>query len=458
MRKTIYGVCPHDCPDTCGLITQVADGVATKVVGDPNHAVTQGWLCAKVRPYLDFVYHPDRLQLSATAGWPQRQRTVGAVLAGLRHWPKLANAGSRLSMMYGAEAILPYSYSGTLGLIQMKVAGARFWNRLGASQLARTICDAAAKMAVRATLRRTTCATIRRRQGQPTRHHLGAQSRSARHPTLCRSLKQAQRNGCEVIVIDPRRTRTAHGADLHIAPMPRHRRCAGPGHGPRDCGREGCTTKRGWRNIRWAGRNFAERVQSYPPDRVAEITGLSAITIVDLDRRYATIKSQPHQNTRRRAAQPEWWPNGARDLYPAGIGWSVWHLVAAGLSYNTGDYIQWDLDVVNKWDECPPYTPPPGRVVNMNRLGAALTGRSELIHPSNPSLSSGPTPPRLRSNAGKIVQGLRRDDLFTVVHELFMTDTAQVRRYCAACHLPIGASRSAQSGRSYRAQLQPPSH
>ena len=141
--QLVRGACPHDCPDTCGLVTEVENGRITNFYGDPDHPITQGWLCAKVRPYLDHVYHPDRLT--------QPLRRVGPKGSG--QWQPISwdeaigEIGQRWRAIiaeYGAEAILPYSYSGTLGLLQMGVVNGRFWNRLGASQLERTICGAAA--------------------------------------------------------------------------------------------------------------------------------------------------------------------------------------------------------------------------------------------------------------------------------------------------------------------------
>src|SRR5262249_14253003 len=141
--RTIRGACPHDCPDTCGVITKVQDGRAVDFYANPDHSITEGWLCAKVRPYLAHVYHPDRLRYplrrAGSKGSGEWQR-IG--------WPEaldlIASSWKAIIAKYGAEAILPYSYSGTLGLVQMTVSSARFWNLLGASQLQRGICGAAA--------------------------------------------------------------------------------------------------------------------------------------------------------------------------------------------------------------------------------------------------------------------------------------------------------------------------
>src|SRR3954447_936474 len=147
----VRGACPHDCPDTCGVLTEVVDGRAVSFQADPDHPVSHGWLCAKVRPYLDHVYHPGRLthplRRVGPKGSGQWQRVTweGALAEIAARWKAIITES-------GAEAILPYSYSGTLGLVQMVVASGRFWNRLGASQLERSICGAAAETAVEATL------------------------------------------------------------------------------------------------------------------------------------------------------------------------------------------------------------------------------------------------------------------------------------------------------------------
>src|SRR3954466_1854889 len=147
----VRGACPHDCPDTCGVLTEVSDGKAVGFRADPDHPVARGWLCAKVRPYLDHVYHPGRLT--------HPLKRVGPKGAGRWQPISWAEALGEIASRWravvaesGAEAILPYSYSGTLGLVQMVVASGRFWNRLGASRLDRAICGAAAEMAVEATL------------------------------------------------------------------------------------------------------------------------------------------------------------------------------------------------------------------------------------------------------------------------------------------------------------------
>jgi anaerobic selenocysteine-containing dehydrogenase len=411
----VRGACPHDCPDTCGVITEVQDGRAVNFYGDPDNPVTKGWLCAKVRPYLEHVYHPDRLL------YPMRR--VGPKGGG--SWQRIswqealdqiASRWKQIIARYGPQAILPYSYSGTLGLVQMTVSSARFWNRLGASQLQRSICGAAAERAVEATLGK--------RWSQPYADvchsklvMIWGHNPVSTAPHFMPFLRAAQRNGCRLVVIDPRRTPTARSADWHLAPLPgtdgalalglAHLLVAEELHD--EAWLEAHTI--GWPLLR-------ERLAEFPPERVAAITGLAEPDLRDLARLYGTvrpglIKIADGINRNRNGGQNV----RAICALPALTG--QYGLRGGGLSYSTSGYLQWDTEVVHHRAECPP----PGRSINMNRLGAALLGevtdppiRSLFVFGANPAASS--------PNAGRIVEGLLREDLFTIVHELFLTDTA----------------------------------
>jgi anaerobic selenocysteine-containing dehydrogenase len=411
----IRGACPHDCPDTCGVITEVRDGRAIKFYGDPDHPITEGWLCAKVRPYLDHVYHPDRLHYPLRRVGPKGngrwQRTS---------WPEaleeIAARWKEIIAKFGAEAILPYSYSGTLGLVQMTVSSGRFWSRLGASRLQRTICGAAAERAVEATLGKRWApayADVLRSKLVILWGHNPVSTA----PHFMPFLRQAQHNGCRVIVIDPRRTQTAKTADWHLAPWPgsdgalamglAHLIVAGQRHDEQWLGAH---------TVGWP--QFKERLAEFPTERVAAMTGLAKRDIIELAHAYATIRPglikiadginrnvNGGQNVRAICALP-----AVTGQYGSRGG---------GLAYSASGYLQWDTQAVHHWADCPP----PGRWVNMNRLGAALLGEvtdppimSLFVFAANPATSS--------PNAGRIVQGLRREDLFTVVHDLFLTDTA----------------------------------
>src|SRR5262245_56113108 len=214
----VRGACPHDCPDTCGTIAEVRDGKAIRFYADKQHPITEGWLCAKVRPYLERVYHPDRLT--------HPLRRVGPKGSG--QWARIswdeaiAEIAARWKAIiagHGAAAILPYSYSGTLGLLQNVVSSARLWNRMGVSGLERSICGAAAETAVEATV------GARWAPDPADVLHsrliiLWGHNPASTGPHFMPLLRQAQKNGAYVVVIDPRRSLTARSADEHIQPYP----------------------------------------------------------------------------------------------------------------------------------------------------------------------------------------------------------------------------------------------
>jgi anaerobic selenocysteine-containing dehydrogenase len=411
----IRGACPHDCPDTCGVLTEVQDGRAVRFVGDATNPVTRGWLCAKVRPYLDHVYHPDRLlyplrRVGPKGGGRWRRVSWNEALG------EIASRWKSIIAESGPEAVLPYSYSGTLGLVQMAVSSGRFWNRLGASQLRRSICGAAAETAVEATLGK--------RWSPPYADIVHSRlvvvwghNPISTAPHFMPFLRQAQHAGCKLVVIDPRRTRTAQGADLHLAPLP-------GSDGALALALGHVLVKEGLHDEHWLTAHtvgwpdFRRRLEESLPERAAKLTGLPAEAIIDLARLYGKtrpglIKIADGINRNRNGGQNV----RAVCALPALTG--QYGVRGGGLAYSTSGYVQWDAEAVHKWSQCPP----PGRVVNMNRLGAALLGevrdppiRALYVFGANPATSS--------PNSTAIVRGLRRDDLFTVVHELFLTDTA----------------------------------
>ncbi|GAB4424463.1 MAG: molybdopterin oxidoreductase family protein [Anaerolineae bacterium] len=411
--QRIHGACPHDCPDTCGIITEVEDGRAVNFYADPDHPITEGWLCAKVRPYLERVYHPDRLQYPLRRVGPKGSGQW-ARITWAEAISEIASRWQEIIAQYGAAAILPYSYSGTLGLVQMTVTSSRLWNRLGASQLQRSICGAAAEYAVEATLGA--------RHSQPyedVAHSklviIWGHNPVSTAPHFMPQLKNAQRNGCRVVVIDPRRTRTARGADWHLAPLPNT-------DGVLALGLAHVIVAENLHNEAWLENytvgwpQLRERLATYEPARVAAITGLPEQDIVNLARLYATTQPalikfadglQRHQHGGQTVR--------ALLTLPALTG--QYGVRGGGVAYSTSGYFKWAG--VSHGENCPP----PARSVNMNRLGAALTG--EVTDPPIMSLYVfGSNPAAIAPNAGKIIEGLQREDLFTVVHELFMTDTA----------------------------------
>lgn len=416
--RVVYGSCPHDCPDCCALETQVDErGRAVSVRGRADHPVTRGWLCAKVNRYLDRVYHADRLLYPLRRVGPKGSGAFERI-----SWDEaIADITGRwrdIIHQYGADCILPYSYAGTLGLVNGAVTDSRFWHRLGACRLERAICGHAAEEAV--TL------TVGGRLAPPPDMLIHSKliliwgsNPASTAPHIMPFLREAQRNGTRVIVIDPIRTLTARSADWHIQPLPGTDAALALGM------MHVMVTERLHRPDWIAGHALGweyllERIMQFPPERVAQITGLSLETIVELARSYATttpalLRVTDGINRHTNGGQT------VRTLacLPAITG--QYGLLGGGLMYSTSDWLRWDAEAVSHRSE--PVNPPEPRMVNMNRLGAILTGEADppiyslYVYNANPVASA--------PNASRITEGLMREDLFTVVHDLFETDTAR---------------------------------
>ena len=416
--RVVYGSCPHDCPDCCALETQVDEqGRAVSVRGRADHPVTRGWLCAKVNRYLDRVYHADRLLYPLRRIGPKGSGAFERI-----SWDEaIADITGRwrdIIHQYGADCILPYSYAGTLGLVNGAVTDSRFWHRLGACRLERAICGHAAEEAV--TL------TVGGRLAPPPDMLIHSKliliwgsNPASTAPHIMPFLREAQRNGTRVIVIDPIRTLTARSADWHIQPLPGTDAALALGM------MHVMVTERLHRPDWIAGHALGweyllERIMQFPPERVAQITGLSLETIVELARSYATttpalLRVTDGINRHTNGGQT------VRTLacLPAITG--QYGLLGGGLMYSTSDWLRWDAEAVSHRSE--PVNPPEPRMVNMNRLGAILTGEADppiyslYVYNANPVASA--------PNASRITEGLMREDLFTVVHDLFETDTAR---------------------------------
>jgi anaerobic selenocysteine-containing dehydrogenase len=217
--RVVYGACPHDCPDTCALETHVdAKGRAVSIHGRADHPVTRGWLCAKVNRYLERVYHPERLLYPMRRVGPKGSSEFARI-----SWDEaIAEITSRWQEIIdrsGAQCILPYSYAGTLGLVQGAVTDSRLWNRMGACRLQRAICGYAAEEAVRLTIGGSLARSPETLMESKLIVIWGSNPASTA-PHIMPFLRQAQRAGARVIVIDPIRTLTARSADQHIQPFP----------------------------------------------------------------------------------------------------------------------------------------------------------------------------------------------------------------------------------------------
>lgn len=416
--RVVYGACPHDCPDTCALETHVDEhGVAVSLRGRADHPVTRGWLCAKVNRYLDRVYHPERVLYPLRRVGPKGSGRFERIT-----WDEaIAEITSRwrdIIAQHGAQCILPYSYAGTLGLVNGAVTNSRFWNRLGACGLERAICGHAAEEAVMLTVGGRLAPSPEMLLHSKLVLIWGSNPASTA-PHIMPFLREAQRNGTRVIVIDPIRTLTARSADQHIAPFPGTDAALALGM-MHVMVTEGLH-QQAWIDAHTVGwEHLLERILQFPPERTALITGLAEETIRELAHLYATTRPALLRVTDGINRHT----NGGQTVrtlacLPALSG--QYGVQGGGLMYSTSDWLSWDAAMVtHRHDEACPPTP---RTLNMNRLGAILTGEAHppvsalYVYNTNPAASA--------PNAGKIAEGLRRDDLFTVVHDLFETETAR---------------------------------
>src|SRR3954470_877016 len=283
----VRGACPHDCPDTCAWQVSVEDGVATKLVGDPDHPFTRGGLCAKVNHYLDRVYSPDRVL------YPQRRSgPKGAGQFERVSWDEaLSDIASRLQAIIAREgptAILPYSYAGSQGFLQGLGPAQGFFERLGATRLVRNICASTGSTGVAATLGTTTTMLPQDIVHSRLIIFWGANP-IVTNLHLWPLVREAKANGATVVVIDPVKTRSAASADWDVQPLPGTDSALA-------LGMMHVIVNEGLHDADYIAQHtlgfdkLRERLAEYPPERVAEITGLPADEIIALARAYATTQ------------------------------------------------------------------------------------------------------------------------------------------------------------------------
>jgi anaerobic selenocysteine-containing dehydrogenase len=288
--QTIRGACPHDCPDTCAMLVTVQDGRAIRVAGDPEHTFTQGFLCAKVNRYIERTYHPDRLL--------HPQRRVGPKGPGARFEPVawddaldiIAQNLDRVRRSeQGPQSILPYSYAGTMGLIQGSSMDRRFFHALGASKLDRTICSMAGTVGMRMTVGANIGADP---EGLPDSDLvlLWGTNTLTSNPHLWPFVLQARERVARIIAIDPIRTRTAAQCDewLGIRPGTDAALALGIMH---VVFADGLEDREFIRDHTLGADQLRGRAAEYPPERVASITGLPAGDIVALGKRFGRSRA-----------------------------------------------------------------------------------------------------------------------------------------------------------------------
>jgi anaerobic selenocysteine-containing dehydrogenase len=437
--RIVHAVCSHDCPDSCAvLVTVDNEGRAIKLKGDPSHPVTQGFLCGKVAKYLDRVYSPQRIlhPLRRKARVPKGPLPKGREADSFERisWDEALDAiASRLQEIsdeYGPESILPYSYAGTIGVLGYGSMDRRFFYRLGASQLNRTICAEAGGKAWNL--------VYGRKLGTPAEDFPLARLIIAWGANIHGNsihlwpfIEQARRNGARFIVIDPYRTRTAGLADWHIAIRPGTDGALALGM-MHVILRDGLEDRAYISEMTHGFAELAGLAREYTPDKVAAWTGLTAAEIEQLAREYATTKpSVIRLNYGVQRSENGGTAVRAIAMLPSLTG--AWRHRGGGAQISTSGAFKWNEQAIERRDLM--LASPLGRharVVNMSRLGHALT---ELgTHPEEgPRVHAvfvyNSNPAAVAPNQNAVHSGFSRPDLFTVVHEQFLTDTTDYADY-----------------------------
>ena len=422
-KKVVHAACPHDCPDACGVLVTVEDGRATRIQGDPSHPVTRGFLCAKVTKYLDRVYSPERVLFPMRRVAPKGQGKGNAGDFVRISWDQalteIADRFKQISTEFGPEAILPYSYAGNMGVLSYAGMSHRFFHRLGASQLNRTICATAGGDAL---------ITV-------TGRKLGTEPEQFAHSKyiiawganihgnnvhLWPFIEEARRNGAKLVVIDPYKTRTARCADwyLPINPGTDVALALAMMHVIIN---ENLFDAEYVSKYTLGFEKLKERVQEYPPERVAQITGISAGDIQTLAREYATTTPAVIRvNYGVQRAENGGMAVRAISMLPCITG--SWQHMGGGLWLSLSGAFPFDRQSL-EMPELMLKSPlgRPSRTINMVELGQALNTvndppvRAIFVYNSNPAV--------VAPNHNDVVRGFLRPDLFTVVHEQFFTDT-----------------------------------
>ncbi len=426
----VVGACPHDCPDTCSLLTTVADGVAIRVQGNPAHPQTGGVLCAKVSRYHERTHHPDRLLHPLKRVGPKGSGQFVRV-----SWSEaLDDIATRLKAIAARDpqAILPYSYAGTMGLVQGESIAARFFLRLGASLLDRTICASAGAAGLEYTLGTKQGMRVERFAESRLILVWGSNSIGS-NLHFWRYAQEAKRRGARLVCIDPRRTETADKCHEHLAILP---------------GTDAALAyalmheliRHDWldhdylahHTLGWA--QLRERALEWSPARAAAVCGIEAAQIEALVRdmgecfqRREPVAIRLNYGMQRVRGGG----NAVRAVacLPALIG--AWRHPAGGLLLSSSGSFPVQRAVLQRPDLLAASGVERPRTVNMSTIG------DDLLRPASPAW--GPriealvvynsNPVAVAPDSRQVVAGFARNDLFTVVLEHFQTDTADYADY-----------------------------
>jgi anaerobic selenocysteine-containing dehydrogenase len=415
--SVVKNVCPLDCPDTCSMLVTVRDGKAIDLRGNPDHSFTRGFLCQKMARYLERVYSPERLlhPLKRAGkkgeGRFERIKWDDALDTIARRFAAIARSGD------GPQAILPYSYYGTMGKLQASSLDRRFFHRLGASMLDRTICSSAGGVGYEYTVGRG------RLGADPLavpscKFIVNWGSNTANTNSHLWSLMiEARQAGATIVTIDPYKSPTARRSDWHIQPRPGTDAALALGL-MHVIWRDQLQDEDYLRKATIGADLLRQRVLSeYPPEKAAAITGVDVDTITKLAQRLA--REQPSLIRLNYGLQRHHGGGMAvRTIVclPAIIG--SWRYPGGGALLSTSGAFDFAMDRLTRPDLAPRGT----RTINMNQLGEALAGefggppiRALYVYNCNPAA--------VAPNQAKVANGLRREDLFLVVHEQFATDT-----------------------------------
>ncbi len=448
-ETVVRAACPHDCPDTCAMLITVREErgpsdestaarsssrapsgggraatggapirVAVKIAGDPTHPTTAGTLCTKVSRYLERTYHPDRvLHPLKRVGAKGERRFVRVT------WDEaLRDIAQRLAEIAARDPqrIVPYSYAGTMGLVQGEAMAARFFHKLGASLLDRTICATAGGEALAYTIGTKTGTDIEQFQNSKLIVFWGCNA-IASNLHLWSRAQEAKRRGAKLIAIDPYRSLTAEKCHHHIALMPGTDAAFALGvmH---------VLMREGWLDRDYIERytlgydGLAERAQEFDPQRVASICGISATEVEDFARDYWQIRPAVIRvNYGMQRARGGGNAVRAVACLPALAG--HWRDAAGGVLLSTSGMYPVDSERLYRPELLAGKTP---RTINMSTIGHDL-------HHADPAIEAlivyNSNPVAVAPHSREVARGFEREDLFTVVLEHFMTDTADLADY-----------------------------
>ncbi len=413
-EKVVRVACPHDCPDTCAMLVTVREGVATKIQGDPSMPFTDGTLCTKVAHYLERTYSPDRLLHPLKRTGKKGKGEFRQI-----SWDEaLDEIAARLKALAAEnpETILPCSYAGTMGMVQYMSMDRRFFNKLGASLLDRTLCSSAGKQGLKATLGGSVGMDPERFDEAKLILLWGANP-IVSNLHLWSRVQEAKRRGAKVIAIDPYRSLSAEKCTRHIALLPGTDGALALGM-MHVLISEDLIDRDYIANYTIGFDALKKRVlQEYSPAGVAKICGIPAEEVVQLAREYGRIKPAAirlNYGMQRHAGGGI----AARTIacLPALTG--AWRDAAGGIVLTTADFFNFDHAALERPDLLAGRRP---RIINQSKLGEALTAaqppvRAIIVYNNNPVA--------VCPDSEKVIAGFSREDLFTVVMDHFQTDTA----------------------------------